>query len=76
MHAAVTADVALSQKRLQDLDVKRHAGYWGLTSLEEFGLVSVKRHPGRLSVVTLREPVDLSAIGEGMTAPARADTSA
>ena len=70
------AVVALSQKRLRDLGVKRHAGYRGLTSLEESGLVSVQRHPGRLSVVTLRGPVDSSARGGGgMTAPARVDTS-
>ena len=48
--------VALSQQRLRDLSVERHAGYRGLSRLEQADLVDVQRHPGRLSRVTLRRP--------------------
>ena len=51
-----SAVVALSQRRLRDLSVGRHAGYRGLVRLEQADLVDVRRHPGRLSVVTLRRP--------------------
>ncbi len=51
-----SAVVALSQQRLHELGVERHAGYRGLSSLEQADLVDVRRHPGRLSVVTLRRP--------------------
>ena len=50
-----SAIVSLSQRRLRDLGVERHAGYRGLSSLEEAGLVDVQRHRGRLSVVTFRD---------------------
>ena len=51
-----SAVVALSQQRLRDLGVDRYAGYRGLSKLEQADLVDVQRHPGRLSVVTLRLP--------------------
>ncbi len=51
-----SAVVALSQQRLRDLGVDRYAGYRGLSRLEQADLVDVQRHPGRLSVVTLRRP--------------------
>jgi hypothetical protein len=45
--------IALSGKLLEDIGVKRNAAYRGLTVLEEAGLISVNRHRGRLSIVTL-----------------------
>ena len=37
-------------------------GRRGLVSLEQAGLVDVQRHPGRLSVVTLRRPTVPGAV--------------
>ncbi len=45
--------VTLSGKRLRKMGVKRNSGYRGLSALEKAGLVTVKRHPGRNSIVTL-----------------------
>ena len=55
-HQAKT--VALSGKLLRELGVERHAAYRGLAVLEQEGLVSVVRQPGRSPVVTLQ------AVGE------------
>lgn len=57
-----SAVVTLSQQRLRDLGVDRYASYRGLLSLERAGLVDVQRHPGRLSVVTLRRPTVSGAV--------------
>jgi hypothetical protein len=45
--------VALSGSVLRGLEVDRHAGYRGLRALEMAGLVSVSRHLGRNSIVTI-----------------------
>jgi hypothetical protein len=45
--------VALSGKLLRELGVERQAGYRGLKALENAGLVSCTRAPGRLPVVTI-----------------------
>jgi|GEM_PF-716843 len=50
-----TRTVALSGTVLRALGVNRHSSYRGLAALEQAGLVSVERHPGRNPVVTLRE---------------------
>jgi hypothetical protein len=47
------AIVRLSMKRLSEFGVKRHSAYRALEKLETGGLVSVERHQGRLSIVTL-----------------------
>jgi hypothetical protein len=47
--------VALSGAVLQALGVNRHSGYRGLAALEQAGLVSVERHSGHHSCVTLLE---------------------
>lgn len=47
--------VILSSAVLSDLGVKRNAAYRALAGLEEAGLVSVIRHQGRSSIVTLME---------------------
>ncbi len=60
-----SAVVALSQQRLRDLGIDRYASYRGLVRLEQAELVEVRRHPGRLSDVTLRLPT---------SAPARSST--
>ncbi len=46
-------EIALSQSTLSLLGVTRHSGYRGLAELEKAGLVSVVRHPGRKSIVTI-----------------------
>jgi len=46
-------EIALSQSTLSLFGVTRHSGYRGLTELENAGLVSVDRHPGRNPVVTI-----------------------
>jgi hypothetical protein len=48
-----TTTVSLSSKVLRSFGVKRNAGYRGLENLENVGLVSVERHTGRFSVVTI-----------------------
>jgi hypothetical protein len=45
--------IALSGSALRGLGVNRHSGYRGLKALEMAGLVSVSRHPGRNSMVTI-----------------------
>lgn len=45
--------VKLSGSVLRDMGVERHAGYRGLTALEQAGLVSVERPSGQSPVVTL-----------------------
>lgn len=45
--------VKLSGSVLRKMEVDRHAGYRGLTALEQAGLVSVERHSGQSPVVTL-----------------------
>lgn len=45
--------VALSGKTLEGLGVSRYAGYRGLKALEEANLVTVSRHVGRNSTVTI-----------------------
>jgi len=50
------AAIRLSGARLRELGVDRHAGYRGLSSLEEAGLVRVDRQPGRNPLVTVLEP--------------------
>ena len=45
--------VALSGAVLRTLGVNRHSGYRGLAALEQAGLVSVERHPGRNPLVTI-----------------------
>jgi hypothetical protein len=45
--------ISLSGSVLRELGVKRHSGYRALKSLEETGLISVCRHPGRNPVVTI-----------------------
>jgi hypothetical protein len=45
--------VQLSGSVLRDMGVDRYAGYRGLASLEQAGLVRVERHPGRHPVVTI-----------------------
>lgn len=47
--------VTLSGSVLEDFGVKRHAAYRGLKVLEDAGLVSAKRHPGRNPIVTILE---------------------
>jgi hypothetical protein len=47
--------VKLSMKRLSQFGVTRYSAYRALNSLEAAGLVSVARHRGRLSRVTLLE---------------------
>jgi hypothetical protein len=53
-----TATVKLSGKVLYELGVERHAGYRGLAALEEAGLVTVERYPGRNAVVTILDGSD------------------
>ena len=48
-----TRTVTLSGSVLSNLGVNRHSGYRGLAALENAGLLSVERHPGRNPVVTL-----------------------
>jgi hypothetical protein len=60
--------VALSGSILRDFGVDRYAGYRGLKTLEGASLVSVNRHPGRNSLVTildLEEPVTGDVKGKG-----------
>ena len=45
--------VKLTGSILTKMGVNRHAGYRGLEALEKYGLVSVKRHPGRSPIVTI-----------------------
>jgi len=45
--------VALSGSVLEDFGVNRYAAYRGLKVLEDAGLVSAKRHPGRNPLVTI-----------------------
>ena len=47
--------VALSGSVLEDFGVNRYAAYRGLKVLEDAGLVSAKRHPGRTPIVTILE---------------------
>ena len=54
-----TRTVALSGSVLRGLGVDRHSGYRGLGALEQAGLVSAERHPGRNPVVTL---LDVEAV--------------
>lgn len=53
------ATVALSNTVLCDLGVNRHAAYRGLAALEAAGLVSVERHRGRNSIVTILPAPDI-----------------
>lgn len=46
--------VALSQSALRLFGVGRQASYRALLRLENAGLVSVDRHPGRNAIVTIR----------------------
>ena len=48
--------VVLSGASLLELGAKRHAGYRGLAVLEQAGLVTVERHPGRSPRVTIVHP--------------------
>jgi hypothetical protein len=48
--------VPLSGSALRGLGVNRHSGYRGLKALEMAGLVSVSRHVGRNSMVTILDP--------------------
>jgi hypothetical protein len=55
-HLARMADkktIALSQKTMRDLHLNRNAVYRGLEHLESAGLVSVERHRGRNSIITI-----------------------
>ena len=45
--------VALSQSKLKLFGVSRQASYRALLRLEDAGLVSVDRHPGRNPIVTI-----------------------
>ena len=45
--------VKLRGSVLREMGVDRHAGYRGLTALEQAGLVSVERRSGQSPVVTL-----------------------
>jgi hypothetical protein len=45
--------VELSAKVLSSFGVNRYAAYRGLKALEQAGLLSVVRHPGRLPTVTI-----------------------
>ncbi len=45
--------VKLSGSVLHEMGIERHAGYRGLEALEQAGLVSVERHPGRSPLVTI-----------------------
>ena len=45
--------VALSQSKLRLFGVSRQASYRALLRLEDAGLVSVERHPGRNPMVTI-----------------------
>ena len=47
--------VKLSYKELAKLGCKRESARRGLKALEDVGLVSVERHPGRSPVVTILE---------------------
>ena len=47
--------VPLSQDKLRKIGVTRSSAYRGLASLEKAGLVSVVRHIGRNSIVTILE---------------------
>ena len=49
-------EIALSQSILSLFGVTRHSGYRGLAELEKAGLVSVVRHRGRNSIVTILLP--------------------
>lgn len=50
-----SAQVKLSMSLLGDMGVSRHSAYRGLLALERAGLVEAQRHPGRNSVVTIRD---------------------
>jgi len=50
-----SAQVKMSIKRLSQFGVSRYSAYRALNRLEAAGLVSIVRHRGRLSVVTLLE---------------------
>ncbi|MGZ4979611.1 MAG: hypothetical protein ACXV8O_20950 [Methylobacter sp.] len=50
-----SATVKLTRKTLNQLGVERNAGYRGLRTLEESGLVTVMRKPGACPVVTILE---------------------
>jgi hypothetical protein len=52
--------IALSCKNLTDMSVERNAIYRGLAALESVGLISVIRHRGRLSEVTLLDVKDFN----------------
>ena len=45
--------VKLKGSVLREMGVDRHAAYRGLVTLEEAGLISVERHPGRSPLVTI-----------------------
>ena len=47
--------IALSGKIMEDMGIKRNAGYRGLAALEEVGLISVTRHRGRCPVITINK---------------------
>ena len=51
--------VKLSGSALRDMGVERHAGYRGLTALEQAGLVSVERRAGQSPIVSIL------GVGEG-----------
>ena len=53
--------VALSGSELRGLGVNRHAGYRGMKALEMAGLVSVSRHVGRNSMVTILDLEEATA---------------
>ena len=48
-----TKEISLSLSRLRQSGVDRHSARRGLAVLEQAGLVSVRRYPGRKPVVTL-----------------------
>jgi hypothetical protein len=54
--------VAISMSWLKTLGADRYSGYRGLAALEGVGLISVIRHRGRKSVVTLLEAPTASQV--------------
>ncbi len=50
--------VTLTTTVLREMGIRRTTGYRALAALEQAGLVSVVRQPGRAPVVTLREAAE------------------
>mgnify|MGYP000305885626 CR=1 FL=1 len=55
-----SATVKVTRKTLESLGIERNAGYRGLRSLENAGLVSVDRRPGSSPVVTILDAKEIT----------------